>query len=53
MNHSRRLREKIELIAPTMHRAIDAFWTHPRMQEIFPGVLVHNLLRRPVDGSAA
>lgn len=39
MSHSRRLREKIELIAPTMHRAIDAFWTHPRLQEIFPEFL--------------
>jgi hypothetical protein len=39
MSHSRHLREKIELLAPTMHRAIDAFWTHPRMQEIFPEFL--------------
>jgi len=39
MSHSRRLREKIELIAPTMHRAIDAFWTHPRLREIFPEFL--------------
>lgn len=35
MSHSRRLREKIELLAPSMHRAIDGFWTHPRLQEIF------------------
>jgi hypothetical protein len=39
MSHSRRLREKIELLAPSMHRAIDAFWTHPRMPQIFPEFL--------------
>lgn len=39
MSHSQRLREKIELLAPSMHRAIDAFWTHPRLQEIFPEFL--------------
>jgi hypothetical protein len=39
MSHSRRLREKIELVAPSMHRAIHAFWTHPRMQEMFPDFL--------------
>ncbi len=35
MSHSRHLREKIDLVAPSMHRAIHAFWTHPRMREIF------------------
>jgi hypothetical protein len=39
MSHSRRLREKIELVAPSMHRAIDAFWAHPRLPEIFPEFL--------------
>jgi hypothetical protein len=39
MSHSRRLREKIELVAPCMHRAIDAFWAHPRLPEIFPEFL--------------
>ena len=39
MSHSRRLREKIELLAPSMHREIDAFWTHPRLREIFPEFL--------------
>src|SRR5271166_3830720 len=39
MSHSRRLREKIELVAPSMHRAIHAFWTHPRIREIFPDFL--------------
>ena len=39
MSHSRRLREKIELVAPGMHRALDAFWTHPRVAEIFPEFL--------------
>jgi hypothetical protein len=39
MSHSRRLREKIELVAPSMHRAIHAFWTHPRIQEVFPDFL--------------
>ncbi|MGH9748223.1 MAG: iron-containing redox enzyme family protein [Candidatus Acidiferrales bacterium] len=39
MSHSRRLREKIELAAPGMHRAIHSFWTHPRMPEIFPEFL--------------
>ena len=39
MSHSSRLREKIELVAPSMHRAIDAFWAHPRLPEIFPEFL--------------
>jgi hypothetical protein len=39
MNHSRRLREKIELVAPGMHRTIHAFWTHPRIREMFPDLL--------------
>lgn len=39
MSYSRRLREKIELVAPGMHRALDAFWTHPRVAEIFPEFL--------------
>jgi hypothetical protein len=39
MSHSRRLREKIELVAPSMHRALHAFWTHPRMPDIFPDFL--------------
>src|SRR5215469_6062559 len=39
MSHSRKLREKIELVAPGMHRAIHAFWTHPRIHEIFPEFL--------------
>jgi hypothetical protein len=39
MSYSRRLREKIELVAPSMHRAIDAFWAHPRLPEIFPEFL--------------
>jgi hypothetical protein len=39
MSHSRRLREKIELVAPSMHRAISAFWAHPRLPEIFPEFL--------------
>jgi Iron-containing redox enzyme len=39
MSHSRRLRAKIELVAPSMHRALHAFWTHPRMREIFPEFL--------------
>jgi len=39
MNHSRRLRAKIELVAPSMHRAIHAFWTHPRMEDLFPEFL--------------
>src|ERR1700736_6262302 len=39
MNHSRRLREKIELIAPSMHREMYALWTHPRLREIFPEFL--------------
>lgn len=39
MSHSRRLRQKIELVAPGMHRSIHAFWTHPRMPEIFPDFL--------------
>jgi hypothetical protein len=39
MSHSRRLREKIELVAPGMHRALDPFWTHPRIVEIFPAFL--------------
>src|SRR5271156_1604828 len=39
MSVSQRLREKIELMAPGMHRAIDVFWTHPRLQETFPEFL--------------
>jgi len=39
MSHSRRLRAKIELVAPSMHRAIDAFWMHQRLPEIFPELL--------------
>ena len=39
MSHSARLRAKIELVAPGMHRAIEAFWAHPRMPEIFPEFL--------------
>jgi Iron-containing redox enzyme len=39
MSHSRRLRAKIELVAPSMHRAIDAFWMHPSLREIFPELL--------------
>jgi hypothetical protein len=39
MSHSRRLREKIELVAPGMHRALDVFWTHPRIEEFFPEFL--------------
>jgi len=39
LTHSRRLRAKIELLAPRMHRAIHAFWTHPRVVEIFPEFL--------------
>jgi hypothetical protein len=39
MSHSRRLREKIELVAPSMHRAIHAFWMHPRIRELFPDSL--------------
>lgn len=39
MSHSRKLREKIELVAPGMHRAIHAFWTHPCIHEIFPEFL--------------
>jgi hypothetical protein len=39
MSHSRRLREKIELVAPSMHRAIDAFWNHSRLSELFPELL--------------
>jgi hypothetical protein len=39
MSHSRRLREKIELVAPSMHRAIDAFWNHSRLYELFPELL--------------
>lgn len=38
-SHSRRLREKIELVAPGMHRAIHQFWTHARLSEIFPDFL--------------
>ena len=39
MSHSRRLREKIEFVAPSMHRAIHAFWTDPRIRELFPDFL--------------
>jgi len=39
MSHSQHLRKKIELVAPSMHRTIHAFWTHPRMPEIFPEFL--------------
>jgi hypothetical protein len=52
MSHIRRLREKIELVAPSMHRAIEAFWAHPRVQELFSRASVHNLLRRPDHRSA-
>lgn len=38
-SHSQRLREKIELVAPSMHRAIHQFWTHARLPEIFPEFL--------------
>lgn len=39
VSHSRGLREKIELVAPSMHRAIHAFWTDPRICELFPDFL--------------
>lgn len=38
-SHSRRLREKIELISPSMHEATGAFWSHPRLRAIFPEFL--------------
>jgi heme oxygenase-like protein len=39
MSHSGQLRQKIELVAPSMHRAIHAFWNHARVREIFPDFL--------------
>ena len=39
MNHSQVLRGKIDLVAPSMHRAMNAFWTNPQLAATFPEFL--------------
>jgi len=50
MTHSQKLREKMQLTSYPLRQALNTFWTHPKLAEIFPVFLLylHFIMRASV-----
>lgn len=40
MSHSQQLWKKIQFVSGALEQAADAFWTHPKLRELFPELLI-------------